>query len=227
MHGSAGSSLVRGDLCKRPVAAQIQVDHLALVLGKEGAVSLVEGKRAPTRLQGVKGHSLTVYQYLDYAPMEDIWRDSLLYNKWANLELLGACDALTQEQLELTTPGAYGTIADTFVHLLAAEQRYIKRLAGAPTAISEKDGFPGIEALKGHASRNGDALIAAAAGLQEEEMTETDYEGFHIKLRKSLVVVQAIHHGNDHRTQIGGILEAHSLEHPNIDVWMYGRALQC
>ena len=159
--------------------------------------------------------------------MDDIWRDALLYNKWANLELLDACSGLSDEQLQLTAPGAYGSIAATFVHMLAAEQRYVRRLAGVHTTLSEKDGFPGLEALKEHATRSGDALVAAAAGLKPEETTDADYDGTVVKLRRSLIVVQAIHHGNDHRTQIGGILDTYSIPHPNIDVWMYGLTVQC
>ena len=159
--------------------------------------------------------------------MDDIWRDALLYNKWANLELLDVCGKLGDAQLQLTVPGTYGTIAATWMHLLAAEQRYVRRLTGAEPALSEKQDFPGIEALKEHAGRSGDALLAAAAGLNPEDTTHADYDGITVTLRQSLIVVQAIHHGDDHRTQIGGILETHSIPHPNIDVWMYGLTVQC
>ena len=57
--------------------------------------------------------------------MDDIWRDALLYNKWANLQLLDSCARLSEQQLQLASPGTYGSIADTWLHLLAAEQRYI------------------------------------------------------------------------------------------------------
>ncbi|HKW69528.1 MAG TPA: DinB family protein [Candidatus Dormibacteraeota bacterium] len=159
--------------------------------------------------------------------MDDIWRDALLYNKWANLELLDACGKLTHAQLQLTVPGTYGTIEATWMHLLAAEERYVKRLIGAELALSEKQVFPGIDALKERARRSGDALLAAASGLGPEDTTRADYDGNMVTLRQSLIVVQAIHHGNDHRTQIGGILETNSIEHPNIDVWMYGLTVQC
>ena len=159
--------------------------------------------------------------------MDDIWRDALLYNKWANLELLDTCTRLSDAQLQLTVPGTYGTIAATWMHLLAAEQRYVRRLTGVEPALSEKHDFPGVEALKEHAARSGAALLAAASGLGPEDTTRADYDGNMVTLRQSLIVVQAIHHGNDHRTQIGGILETNSIEHPNIDVWMYGLTVQC
>ena len=54
--------------------------------------------------------------------------EAFRYNKWANLHLLDVCSGLSDEQLQLTVPGTYGTIAATLMHLLAAEQRYLRRL---------------------------------------------------------------------------------------------------
>jgi hypothetical protein len=34
-----------------------------------------------------------------------------------------------------------------------------------------------------------------------------------------VIVLQAIHHGNDHRTHIGTVLLHNQLEAPEIDVW--------
>ncbi|HEX2681951.1 MAG TPA: DinB family protein [Candidatus Dormibacteraeota bacterium] len=157
--------------------------------------------------------------------MDDIWRDALAYNKWANLQLLDECAELTEAQLQLTAPGTYGSIAATFMHLLGAEQRYVKRLTGAEPVLAGKDEFPGILPLKEHARRSGDALLSAAANLQAGEVTEVDYDGEKIGLPKSMIVVQAIHHGNDHRTHICTILGHHSIKSLDIDVWTYGQAL--
>ena len=159
--------------------------------------------------------------------MDDIWRDALLYNRWANLKILEDCSPLTQDQMHLTAPGGYGNIADMLLHLLSAEQRYVKRLTGAQPTLNEKHDFPGVEALKEHAARSGDALVQAAESLRSDETTVVDYDGTKVTLRQSLIVVQAIHHGNDHRTQIGMILESNSIPHENIDVWHYGLSVQC
>lgn len=159
--------------------------------------------------------------------MDDIARDALLYNRWANLELLDQCAGLTEDQLQLSVPGTYGTVAAQWMHILAAEQRYVRRLSGAEAQLSEKQRFPGIAALTEHARRSGDALIAAAELLGSSDTTDADYDGRMVRLRKSLIVVQAIHHGNDHRTQIGTILLAHALPLQDIDVWHYGLTVQC
>jgi uncharacterized damage-inducible protein DinB len=159
--------------------------------------------------------------------MEDIWRDALLYNRWASLQILEDCRELDQSQLDLKAPGAYGNIADLLVHLLSAEQRYVRRLTGAEPTLNEKHQFPGVDKLVEHARRSGDALLKAAESLQADDTTEADYDGRKVNLRKSLIVVQAIHHGNDHRTQVGMILESNSIPHQEIDVWHYALTLQC
>ena len=158
--------------------------------------------------------------------MDDIWRDALLYNKWANLVVLDHCGTLSQEQLELSAPGTYGTIVDTLMHLLGAEQRYLRRLTGAQPTLSEKDQFPGIAKLREHAVESGDALLAAAAKLTPDDTTEARYDelGKVVKLRQSLIVVQAIHHGNDHRTHIGTILGQNDISYGDLDVWAFGES---
>jgi uncharacterized damage-inducible protein DinB len=160
--------------------------------------------------------------------MDDISRDALLFHKWANLELLDQCAKLSDSQLQLTAPGTYGTIADTLMHLLRAEQGYIRRLTGVKPVRSEKVPFPGVDALKEEFRRSGDALLAAAEALEPQDTTEAEYDkGEVVKLRQSLVVVQAIHHGNDHRTHIYTILGSHSIPFEGIDVWSYGLVVQC
>jgi hypothetical protein len=45
-----------------------------------------------------------------------------------------------------------------------------------------------------------------------------------MRLHLWVVVVQAIHHGNDHRTHICTILGAHDIPYGDMDVWAYGQA---
>jgi uncharacterized damage-inducible protein DinB len=157
--------------------------------------------------------------------VDEIARETLQYNRWANLQLLESCAGLSDAQLQLTTPGTYGTIAATWVHLLGAEQRYLRRLTGAEPTLSEKNEFPGIAALKEHARHSGDGLVAAAEHLKPDDTTDVDFDGENVRLRKSLIVVQAIHHGNDHRTHICAVLGSHSIPFEDIQVWSYMLAL--
>lgn len=151
--------------------------------------------------------------------------EAFRYNKWANLHLLDVCAGFSDEQLARTAPGTYGTIAATFFHMLAAEQRYLKRLGGGEPQISERDGvFPGIAVLREHAVRSGDALIEIAPHIAPDEAHEVTFQDGHFMLHSGVVVIQALHHGNDHRTHICTILGHHGLTYGDMDVWAYGEA---
>jgi uncharacterized damage-inducible protein DinB len=150
--------------------------------------------------------------------MSDFLVQALRYNRWANLQLLDVCSSFTDEQLELSSTGTYGTIRATWMHILAAEQGYLRRLVGFERAISEKDSFPGIVALKQHAGRSGDALIAAAATVDPDGTSQAEGGG----VKHWLVLVQAIHHGNDHRTHICTILGQNGISYGELDVWGFG-----
>jgi uncharacterized damage-inducible protein DinB len=158
--------------------------------------------------------------------MEPLLVEAFRYNKWANLHLLDVCARFTDEQLQLTAPGTYGTIAATFFHLLAAEQRYLRRLGGGEPQINEREGvFPGVPALREHATRSGDKLIDIAPNVSPNEAHEskTGREG-PVMLHSGVVVIQALHHGNDHRTHICTILGRHGLDYGDMDVWAFGES---
>jgi uncharacterized damage-inducible protein DinB len=155
--------------------------------------------------------------------LDELLIEALRYNKWANLHLLGVCAKLTDEQLRLTAPGTYGTIAATLLHLFAAEQRYLRRLAGTKPDINERDPSPpSVAALREHAVRSGDLLIEAAGRITPEDTIDEEREGQLMKLHLGVVLVQAMHHGNDHRTHICTILGAHDIPYGDMDVWTYG-----
>jgi hypothetical protein len=157
--------------------------------------------------------------------VEPLLVEAFRYNKWANLHLLDVCAGFTDEQLEMTAPGTYGTIASTFYHLLAAEQRYLKRLGVGEPQISERDGvFPGIAVLREHAVRSGDQLIEVAPGISPDVAHEAKYSNGLVTLHSGVVVIQALHHGNDHRTHICTILGNNDITYGDMDVWAYGEA---
>jgi uncharacterized damage-inducible protein DinB len=146
------------------------------------------------------------------------------YHKWANLELLASCEALTDEQLQLTAPGTYGTVASTFMHLLAAEQRYLARLGAEQPRFNEESEFLGIAELTAHATRSGDELIAIAERGKPDEVFETTFQQARYMLHPNVLLIQALHHGNDHRTHICTILGSHGLEYEGMDGWSYADA---
>ncbi len=155
--------------------------------------------------------------------MGDVLLEAFRYNRWANMHVLDVCSSLTDDQLQLSSPGTYGTIAATLQHLLAAEQRYVRRLTGIEARLSEKDAFPGIAALKEHAGRSGDDLLVAATRVDPDSTTEARRDdGQTLRVKNWVVLTQAIHHGNDHRTQVCTILGRNGISAGDMDVWSYG-----
>jgi uncharacterized damage-inducible protein DinB len=148
--------------------------------------------------------------------------EAFRYNKWANVHLLDVCGGLGDDQLQLTTPGTYGTVAATLQHLLGAEQRYLRRMVEHQPEIHERDPFPGVPAMRAIAERSGDLLVEAAERVTPDDVIDTQYGDVHFRLHVGVVLLQAMHHGNDHRAHVCTILGAHSIDYGDMDVWAYG-----
>src|SRR5260370_4392506 len=115
--------------------------------------------------------------------MQPLLVEAFRYNKWANMHLLDVCGGFSNEQLQMTSPGTYGTLAATFLHLLAAEQRDIKRLGGGEPQINERDDkFPRIAALREHPVRSGDELIESPPRMTPEQAHEPGHQSQRVKL---------------------------------------------
>jgi uncharacterized damage-inducible protein DinB len=151
--------------------------------------------------------------------------EAFRYNRWANLHLLDVCAKLSDEQLQLTAPGTYGTISGTLLHLVSAEQRYLRRLDGSKPDINEHEPAPSIATLREHAVRSGDQLIEAANRITPDDTIDEERDGRLMRLHLGAVLVQAMHHGNDHRTHVCTILGAHDIPYGDMDVWAYGEAI--
>ena len=147
--------------------------------------------------------------------------EAFRYHKWANLQLLDVCSQLNDEQLKLTSTGTYGTIAATFLHLAAAEQRYVKRLGGSPPQLSEKSEFPGVDSLRDQMERSGDELLALVGRVRPDDTTPAEGTSH---VRHWVPIVQSLHHGNDHRTHICTILGQNGIDYGDLDVWAYATA---
>src|SRR5512138_101279 len=98
------------------------------------------------------------------------------HNAWANLKLLDFCSGLSDEQLEATAAGTYGSIRRTLVHLVRAEVDYVNRVTGRwPAAPVPRDPFPGFEAMKEAVRWTGGELPQLAAAARADAIVrETD-----------------------------------------------------
>lgn len=146
------------------------------------------------------------------------------YHRWANLHLLDVCADMSDDQLQLTAPGTYGTIAATFQHLVHAERRYLWRLGGGEGWFSQRRKFPGIASLRELAAANGDQLIETASRIKGTDAVISKWKFGAYRVDRGVILIQALHHGNDHRTHVCTILGVHGIPYGEMDVWAYGEA---
>lgn len=154
--------------------------------------------------------------------------DFFKYNLWANRSLLDVCANLSDEQLDATMDGTYGSIRETFIHLIASEEGYVYRFTGqrANPPLYEYTAFPGFDELRRRANTTGDGLIALARQWEQEQSLQLTYQGQVYEVPAILVLIQAITHAADHRSQIATLLTRQQITPPEIDSWGYFHSLR-
>ena len=142
------------------------------------------------------------------------------HNRWANERLLEACRNLTDEQRAATVEGTYGELGYTLVHIVRAESYYVKLLTGwQPPVRWEIPGpWPGIDVLLERSRFTGDRLAEVADELDPEAVLQIEED----EVPTSVVLVQAINHATEHRSQAATILTQLGIEPPPVDGWNFG-----
>jgi uncharacterized damage-inducible protein DinB len=152
---------------------------------------------------------------------------------WANEQLLQRCRALTDEQLELTASGTYGTIRKTLAHIVAAEEGYLVRLLGSllhePSLREQELGtLDEIAAHVVHVKNATERLFAKGSPDPDRVIADTPLRrpgAPRFEMAAWAPATQFVYHGIDHRSQIGTILSAHGLETFDLQVWPYAMEL--
>lgn len=141
--------------------------------------------------------------------MADLITDFYRQNEWANLRLIEVCRGLTDEQLDATAVGAYGSIRGTLAHLVGSEAGYVRRLGGSPRrALERGGGWPGFDVLEEVVRSSADGLIERAGAVGGSTVIEAGDSGGRFELEANVMLVQAINHSTEHRSQICTILTA-------------------
>ncbi len=146
------------------------------------------------------------------------------HNTMMNARLLEVCRGLTDEQLASTVEGTYGTIGATLVHVAGGQQSYAARFFGGerPQRLAESP-FPGFDALTS-AFDEGNRLLEHAAAEADTDGYVTihdDDPDATWRMHRSLLLLQAINHGTEHRSQIATILTQLGITAPEMDGWTF------
>jgi len=153
---------------------------------------------------------------------ESTLAELIRYNNWANQQVLDECQKLSNEELESSMPGAYGTIRSTFQHIVEGEEFYAELLTGhRPQPPYKWESHPGFTEMKEYAARVGNALVEAINRIRPaDRVTEVD-QGRTFHYQALAVFIQIVNHGVEHRTNITTILSAGGHNPPTVDGWGY------
>lgn len=155
------------------------------------------------------------------------------HHLWANLRLLGFCAQQSDAVLDAPAAvGTFGSVRETWVHLLANEQDYLDNEAWkvfAPwitvkaTIFADRT-WKGFDHLKGVAQETGQTWLRLARDLPDGTILEEVVDGEPVRTLAAVLLVQAIDHGTEHRTHIKTCLTQQGIEPPSIDSWQWDEA---
>ena len=147
------------------------------------------------------------------------------YNNWANQQVFEVCQKLTEQQLEASMPGSYGTVRNTLAHIIRAEASYLSILTGNhPQPPFNWQENPGIGAMRDYATQVGDALLDACHHIHPRDQICEEDQGNEYRYQAVVIFIQIINHGIEHSTNITTILNAGLLTPPDVDGWGYMNA---
>jgi uncharacterized damage-inducible protein DinB len=149
------------------------------------------------------------------------------HNTWANLKLLDFCEGLTDEQLDATAVGCFGSIRDTLVHIAGGEVDYVNLVNGKlPAAPPPTDRFLGFDVLKAAVRWAGDELLQLAISARADTIVRVVRPQEPIfEYPLASFMVQVLNHSTEHRTQISVIITQLGIEPPAMTGWKYMREM--
>ena len=143
------------------------------------------------------------------------------HNNWANLRIIEACTALSDEQLDAEPQSVTkGTIRRTLVHLVSSQYSYLRSLT---LPLEQRQDSVTIEYadLRESVSKSGEALLALARGEQQPFKSPLQTrDGYMVEAW--VLMVQIINHSTEHREQINSMFSALGIISPDLDGWSYG-----
>lgn len=144
----------------------------------------------------------------------------LRHHVWANTKLIAFCTTLSDEQLDSTSIGTFGSIRQTLQHMVTSERAYFTRISTGLSPVRARD-MPllSIVEMVESAQITGAGLLEWADKLQPGEDVPVDWDGEIRQVPKAILYTQALDHAAEHRTQVRAIITGLGMEPPSLDGW--------
>jgi len=149
-----------------------------------------------------------------------ILADAFDHHIWATLKLIDVCLPLSEEQLASTVPGTFGSILDTWRHLVGADAGYLFAMTAGRSPEIEEDAMD-LAALRAVMAGQGErwAPVLAEHVDPDVDVIRKRDDGSVSHAPAGVRLAQVLDHGTDHRSQICTALTALGIEPPEIDAW--------
>lgn len=144
------------------------------------------------------------------------------YNHWANQKLMEICLGLSDESVTASMPGAYGSIGDTFAHILKAESSFLKRIHGVyPEPDFKWEDQPSLAQMAAYETTLHNELLETLQAVPATQNVHEAGNGWTFDYQARLIFMSVVYHGIAHRTDITTMLNHQSVTLPELDVWGY------
>lgn len=150
-------------------------------------------------------------------------QDAFDHHVWATEQLIDACASLTPEQLATPVPGTYGSIIETFRHLVRADRSYLFVISGGDVPeIDERE--MNLGDLRAVMEQNAPVWSSVLAKNEDPDRNIVLHrdDGTDSTAPLGIRLAQAVHHGSEHRGQIYTCLTSLGIDPPDFDVWAFG-----
>lgn len=155
-------------------------------------------------------------------PPADTLTTLFSHHLWANLRLLEHCKTLTSDQLRASIPGSYGSIYETWHHIVTSEQSYFSRIStGQPYSRPADAPLMTMDEMDEALRTTGTGLIEWASKVQADDTVQINWDGAPRGVPKTIILTQIINHATEHREQIKAIMTEMGIEPPDLQGWQY------
>ena len=160
---------------------------------------------------------------------ESTGEQMLGHMRWANAQLLGMLAELPDEALHFTSNFDDWTVARIAHHLVGVSGRLRARAieSAMPMDLDVPTTAADFKVLAGACWESDSALIELA-GQPDRECT-FDLFGKTETAHRSVLLAQAVHHSQEHRVQIAGVLASNGMNVINLDklsLWYFNSVLK-
>ena len=146
------------------------------------------------------------------------------HKTWATLELIRICRELSDDKVNSSAPGTFGTIRETLIHTINSDGGYARQLLGDPEppwSLDENRPLDWDEVTN---------IVQRSLPIWEELLKDegrpsrevTSKDGY--RFPGYVPIAQALHHGDVHRAHILTVLGSLGMEVPELDLWEYAES---